>query len=129
MTMTPGPDCQEPMVNPYAEHDGRVAKHYAHAREKHPYFADVILDISDTPERTTRNLLIARDHVDLFAGLDCLRSFDVHDCEIAEAMDALAHGDNDAAVEELYDAIAVLLRTIDVLEGRQALGKPEKGAR
>ena len=110
-------------------HNINIGRHYAHAREKHPYFADVILDTSDTPERTTRNLLIARDHVDLFAGLDCLRSFDVHDCEIAEAMDALAHGDNDAAVEELYDAVAVLLRTIDAIQGRQPLGKPEKGAR
>ena len=31
-----------------------------------------------------------------------------------------------AAVEELYDVIAVLLRTIDVIEGRYKLGKPEE---
>ena len=30
-----------------------------------------------------------------------------------------------AAVEECYDAIAVLLRVIDVLEGRQPLGRPD----
>lgn len=40
MTTTPGPECRFSSVHPYAEHDGRVAKHYAHAREKHPYFCD-----------------------------------------------------------------------------------------
>lgn len=34
-----------------------------------------------------------------------------------------------AAVEECYDTIAVLLRMVDVLEGRQKLGKPNKGAK
>ena len=29
--------------------------------------------------------------------------------------------------EECYDAIAVLLRVVDVIEGRQALGKPQEG--
>ena len=129
MTTTPGPDCQEPMVNPYAEHDGRVAKHYAHAREKHPYFADIMLDSMDTPERMALHLYMDRERLKLYAKHGCVRPLDVLECEVSEVMDALAHGDNDAAVEELYDAVAVLLRTIDAIQGRQPLGKPEKGAR
>jgi hypothetical protein len=50
---------------------------------------------------------------------------DVLDCEVWEAMEAFVNGNTAHAVDECYDAIAVLLRTIDVLEGRQKLGKPE----
>lgn len=31
------------------------------------------------------------------------------------------------AVDECYDCVAVMLRMIDVLEGRQPLGKPSEG--
>ena len=48
------------------------------------------------------------------------------ECEVREAYEALYNGDKSQAVEELYDCAAVLLRAIDVLEGRQALGKPEE---
>ena len=47
-------------------------------------------------------------------------------CGVWEVHDALLHGDNAHAVDECYDAIAVLLRVVDVIEGRQALGKPNK---
>ena len=40
---------------------------------------------------------------------------------------AVHNGGEARAVEELYDCISVLLRTVDVLEGRQALGKPKGG--
>ena len=50
----------------------------------------------------------------------------VLNCELAEVYEAYARGDTAHAVEECYDAIAVLLRMIDVLEGRQALGDPAK---
>jgi len=43
-----------------------------------------------------------------------------------EATEALANGDKAQAVEELYDCISVLLRTVDVLEGRQKLGRPKE---
>lgn len=48
-------------------------------------------------------------------------------CEVYKAVQAYTHGNTKAAVEKCYDAIAVLLRVIDVLEGRQKLGKPEEG--
>lgn len=50
-------------------------------------------------------------------------------CSWIECMSAaVANGDKAQAVEELYDCISVLLRTVDVLEGRQALGRPKGGA-
>ena len=106
-------------------HTRRIYKHYAHAREKRPYFADTILDSVDTPDRMAKLLRIDRDRLKLYAELGCVRPIDVLECEVSEVMDALSNGDNAAAVEELYDCIAVCLRTIDVLEGRQSLGKPE----
>lgn len=50
-------------------------------------------------------------------------------CSWIECMSAaLANGDKAQAVEELYDVIAVLLRTVYALEGRQKLGRPKVGA-
>ena len=117
------------MVNPYAEHDGRVAKHYAHALEKHPYFCDSLY-----PKTYTQDMAKCRckDELEACRALILKQACDgrlqwdlLLNCEIWEAHEAIANGDNAAAVEELYDAIAVLLRTIDVLEGRQKLGKPD----
>ena len=42
------------------------------------------------------------------------------------SVDALANDDKTQAIEELYDCVAVCLRAIDVLEGRQTLGKTEE---
>ncbi|MGN0845251.1 MAG: hypothetical protein ACI4QT_08555 [Kiritimatiellia bacterium] len=53
---------------------------------------------------------------------------DILDCELWEIYDALAHDDKAQAVSECYDAIAVLMRTVDVLEGRQPLEEPKKTA-
>jgi hypothetical protein len=47
-------------------------------------------------------------------------------CEVAEMFAAIEHCKMKEAIEEAYDCIAVLLRIVDVLEGRQALGNPTK---
>ena len=112
-------------------HLANITKHYDHAREKHPYFCDKLL-----PDRLRRNVI--QDRIDMnleFARRRIKDGVHEHDlmwneianCKVWEATEAIFNGDNSAAVEELYDAIAVLLRTIDVLEGRQALGKPKGG--
>lgn len=101
--------------------------HYAHACEKHPYFCDMITCLSKTGADT--HLVFARG---LLATEIDTRNVEVKDvlmCEFYEAIQAHLNGDTAAAVEELYDTIAVLIRTIDVLEGRQALGKPKGGAK
>jgi len=48
-------------------------------------------------------------------------------CETREFEEAMTLKDTAAAVEELYDVIAVCMRIIDVLEGRQELGRPKEG--
>ena len=107
----------------------RILEHYDHAREKHPYFCDRLLYISDVKEisevyvkyeleRTRKAIEVGKEINDL--ALDHILQ-----CEILEAQEAITRNDNAAAVEECYDCIAVLLRVVDVLEGRQPLGRPE----
>lgn len=111
----------------------RIWAHYAHAREKHPYFCDSLLPDyllrDNIRERIARNLSFARRRIKVGVHDHNLMWNGIADCEVWEATEAMFNGDNAAAVEKLYDAIAVLLRTIDVLEGRQELGKPKGGAK
>lgn len=109
------------------EHHGRIAEHYAHAIEKHPYFCDWSpLETTEYFKRkATEALLGAREELKFASEANEVEWIDVLEHEKYEAVEALASGDTAHAVEELYDCVAVLLRTIDVLEGRQKLGKPE----
>ena len=112
---------------------GKAMVHYRHARAKHPYFADGLSysertgdDIRDTIRAKYADglLTLRRRFVREASEIGCIMAECVLDCEIAEVYSALAHGDTANAVEECYDVIAVIMRMIDVLEGRQALGKP-----
>lgn len=103
----------------------KIKQHYEHAKQKHSYFADEITRIEDESfwrrrEISYRRTLKTRIELNN-VGVD-----DVLNCEVCEMLHAFTAGNTAAAVEECYDAIAVLLRTIDVLEGRQALGDPAK---
>lgn len=106
-------------------HVSNILEHYAHAKEKHPYFCDLVL-WDDEPSFTAGSLRVARARLKVAIKSNSVSAInDLLDCELREFSDALANGDKAQAVEELYDAIAVLLRTIDVIEGRQKLGKLE----
>jgi len=105
-------------------HISNILKHYAHAKEKHPYFCDRITCLSDVGSDT--HLDIYRSTLATEIEASDVEACTVLQCEVCEAMQAYTHGDTAHAVEECYDAIAILLRTIDVLEGRQKLGKPEE---
>lgn len=110
------------------KHAPRALYHYIHAKEKHPYFCDRLLP--DWPKYKIRCRILdnlQRSRLRNKAGIQNhnLMWNEIADCEVWEATEAMANGDTSHAVEECYDAIAVLLRTIDVLEGRQKLGKPE----
>lgn len=107
----------------WAMHDDRVRAHYAHAIEKHPYICDRIIYRSETDADTDLGICRAILEAENCAG--DVKAVSVIECELCEAMQAYAHGDTSHAIEECYDTIATLLRTIDVLEGRQKLGKPE----
>lgn len=109
-------------------HLSNILKHYAHAREKHPYFCDWIGPTNKSPcdvERVKKQLAISRRCIKRNMKLGRLGWDDILDCEVWEVFDAIANNDKAQAIEELYDCIAVCLRTIDVLEGRQPLGKPQ----
>jgi hypothetical protein len=107
------------------KHAPRALYHYIHAKEKHPYFCDIIksdnlqFDFAEWQLEDCRKRLVhARE-------ANVVRWDELLDCEKYEAMVEIDHGNTAHAVDECFDAIAVLLRTIDVLEGRQKLGNPE----
>ncbi len=112
----------------------KIHQHYEHACMKHPNFCDALIasQLPNSPleENSDRALLDtflsdirnnnSKDEKDgnvLFSNL--------LDEEKWEVLLAITDGDKTQAIEECYDAIAVLLRVIDVLEGRQKLGRPE----
>lgn len=108
-----------------ARHVSSILKHYAHAKEKHPYFCDIIKSDGLPFDFAGWHLEDCRKRLVRVRGANIVRWDELLDCEKYEAMVEINHGNTAHAVEECYDAIAVLLRTIDVLEGRQKLGKPE----
>ena len=103
----------------------KIREHYEHACAKHPYFCDMLTDIGEL--EASKQLAFTRTTLKhrIINGL--VRFYDVMLCEFQEVEYAMAKKDVQGAIEECYDAIAVLLRVVDVLEGRQALGDPAKG--
>lgn len=99
----------------------KIKAHYHHAREKHPYFCD---NLTIHPRAYMLSKIRANLNEQILRGDVYLNT--ILDCELVEAQEALNYRDTAAAVEECYDVIAVLLRIIDVLEGRQQLGDPAK---
>lgn len=108
---------------------GAIERHYKHAREKHPYFCDVLFreDRKRVDGGPDAHLATGRTHLDRMIRFGEADFLDVADCEVAEAFAAYCNGDVPQTIEEVYDVIAVLLRVVDVLEGRQALGGPKEG--
>ena len=100
-----------------------IVIHYRHAKKKHPYFCDRLLPISAEGLKLQDALPDMRRELreDIERG-ECA-AFSVAGLELLEFAEAVILHDTAASVEECYDTIAVLLRTIDVLEGRQKLGK------
>jgi len=120
---------------------GAIDRHYLNAKEKHPYFCDGITGgdiyglVSENSHKWSYNgqheyysgeLRLRRDEVIHMSKNGTLKAEHVLACEYYEMLEAYARGDTATAVEECYDAIAVLLRVVDVLQGRQALGKPKE---
>lgn len=100
----------------------KVAEHYEHARRKHPHFAHTLFfeasGFGDAKQALANTRFCLYGEV---ARGEVVAETVLH-CEICEAVFAFTSGDKPHAVEEIYDAIAVLLRMVDVIEGRQALG-------
>ena len=109
---------------------GAIERHYFHAREKHPYFCDMLhpewMDASQRDFKIAETLAKLRKQIQAQVVNKEVMWDTLLDCEVWEAHEAIELGHPELAVEECYDAIAVLLRVIDVLEGRQQLGRPEE---
>lgn len=110
----------------------KILMHYRKAVEKHPYFCDrLVEDFGDNQEiaKITAATMLTSWRATLARRVrdENATPFDVLQTEIAEVYEAIVRGDTAASAEECYDCIAVLLRMIDVLEGRQPLGRPKDG--
>ena len=116
----------KPALNPSVA--DKIAEYYEHAKAKHPYFCDKLFQNEQNKVSSIQVRAITlkgmRTLCTVQKMFQALSAETVLDCELAEVYEAYARGDMTHAVEECYDAIAVLLRMIDVLESRQALGDP-----
>ena len=108
----------------------RAASHFLKALRKHLRFADALFDwrelthpFSGVATLAQSRLKSCRRSVATGEQYHRLIANDLLGCEIAEAFAANARGDKAACVDELYDAVAVLMRMIAVVEGKQRLGK------
>lgn len=104
----------------------KIAEHYCHAKAKHKHFADRLFIDDNDAEGVKRDLESIRMLLNIERKQGRVYAETLANCETAEVCDAIARGDKAAAVEECYDVIAVLLRMVDVLEGRQKLGRPKE---
>lgn len=108
-----------------------IERHYKHAKERHSYFCDIISPQYFCKAQAKRicadKLKDCRDFISEAKSKSRLRWDALLNCEVWEVHESITNGDNAHAIEECYDAIAVILRVIDVLEGRQELGRPKEG--
>jgi hypothetical protein len=108
----------------------KIKQHYEHAKAKHPYFCDSLLpegrSLASLESEIEENLDNARLDIETAERHGRLIPQILLNCEVWEINEAVVSDNITAAVEECYDAVAVLLRIVDVLEGRQALGDPAK---
>ena len=104
----------------------KIKEHYNHAIEKHSHFADRLF-VEDSDDKASDFLTSMRRCLYNEKRDGNVTAETIVVCELAEAAEAFARGDKSHAVEELYDTIAVLLRIVDVIEGRQKLGKKGDG--
>lgn len=96
------------------KHMARIAAHYAHAKEKHPHFADEVL--SDETQGFAADLLSdARKMIACDAESGRVMAEGLLVCELAEVFEAYAAGRRADAIEECYDAVAVLLRMAETI--------------
>lgn len=102
-----------------------VFAHYLHAKEKHPYFCDMVTRDLWKVKDVQENIARIRQYIAEDVKRHEVEALSLLICEMREFEEAMTLKDHAAAIEELYDIVAVCLRTIDVLEGRQELGKPK----
>lgn len=98
---------------------GRASAHYMHACEKHPHFADTLLPDNATPFDIRNRLKECRVELANESQQRRVNAMALLDCEVAEACHEIIRNNRQKAIEEIYDAIAVLFRMADLLEKRK----------
>lgn len=102
----------------------KLKETYERAREKNPNFCDIITCLSTDGAKT--HLDIYRATLAAEVNASAVEASTLLLCEYHEAIQAYLNGDTSVAIDKCYEAIAVLLRIMDVFEGHQELGKPNK---
>lgn len=102
-----------------------ITHRYYRAVEKHPYFCDMVTRDRWNVKDIQDNVKWLRQYIKEDIARHEVEAMSLLICETREFEKAMTLKDTAAAVEELYDVIAVCMRIIDVLEGRQELGKPK----
>ena len=109
----------------------RAYEHFAKALRKHPRFADALFVPTRTPydadygemcEWAQSILVDERAELAAAEARHIVSAMKLLDCEMAEARFECVQGNTAATVDELYDAVAVLMRMIATVEGKQRLG-------
>ena len=111
----------------------RARLHYAKALRKHPRFADALfatyeideLEREDALQAAELDLEETREDIYLSTRDGSLEARCLLSYEAEEAYVEYLRGNKAACVDELYDAVAVLMRMIAVVEGKQKLGGAE----
>ena len=95
-----------------------AASHFLKAVRKYPRFADALHKYTNV-KFAEAALEKMRDKLDFMRECDAVSADDLVECEMLEAFCAKSAQE---AISELYDAVAVLMRMIAVVEGKQKLG-------
>ena len=108
----------------------KLKKLYAKTIKDSPYFCDSLLPKSEDPVdmKMDCDCAVNRSRRRRAKGeeLGNLMWNEILDNEVWEATRHMAYGETNEAIDSLYDAMVTIMRTVDVLEGTQALGKPDK---
>ena len=104
---------------------GRSYTHFVDSIGKRPRFVDALFG-EEEKEDAEYLLERARHEVDYLAKHNWLSGDVLAHCALDEAQLAHAQGDKTATISHLYDAVAVIMRMISVIEDRQNLGGDEK---
>lgn len=99
----------------------KIRAHYEHANKKHPLFCYGLtpVDLGESPDAVRafvkKKLQQSRKDLEQLCKDKVTMFTDILDCEIWEINEALCERRYPDAIEECYDAIAVLLRTIHTI--------------
>lgn len=87
----------------------RIIEHYHKACDKHPVFCTRFANYRMTAESLEDTLAIARTLP--------MTAANILNEEYLEIFEAYVKGDKEHAIDECYDAIAVLIRMVEYIEG------------